>query len=503
MLFALLVRGSAELGARRLVLEELQSQALLLIWQLGESDDPDSVLDRAIATSRVTLTAPDGTVRYDSQADAAAQENHADRPEIAQALAEGRASRVRWSDTVGEHLLYYAQRLPSGDVLRLSGPVRTTDTVFTTMLPWLLLGAASIVGASMLLSRRLTWQLLLPLDQIDLSAPAAMPTYEELTPLLSRIMEQNVESGMQIARLNEKQHEMDMLLDGMSEGFLAMDRYHRVLRINPSASRMLNVPSDGAVGYTLPEINRRPEILRLLTELDTTGSGSASLELNDRTYHLTANTAGPESGSVLLMRDMTERIEAETARKRFTANVSHELRTPLTTICGYAELLSSGMVKPEDQQGFLERITNESRRMLALVEDILRLSKLDEGYPGGKRERVNLMDVTRQAVESLEPAASAKGVTLHLTGTAQFVTGDPTLLSELVFNLTDNAIKYNKPNGRVDVSVDGDAKGVLLRVADTGIGIKLSQQDKIFERFYRPDGSRSKETGGTGLSFPS
>lgn len=408
-LYTLLVRVSAELGARQLVLAELQSQAMQITRHIGEAATDSTALSRVITTGRITLTASDGTVLYDSDAEASTQENHTDRPEIAQALSSGRASSVRWSDTMKEQLLYYAQRLPSGEVLRLASAVRVTGTVFSTMIPWLVMGAALIALASALLSQRLTRLLLAPLNRINLSAPAAIPMYEELTPLLSRIMEQNIESGMQIARLNEKQHEMDMLLDGMSDGFLAMDRHHQLVRINPSASRMLGIPLGEAAGHTLPEINRRPEMLKLLTDLDATGSASVTLALCGRTFHLTANTTRPDRGTVMLMRDITERIEAENARKRFTANVSHELRTPLTTICGNAELLAAGMVRPEDVQGFLARIAHESRRMLMLVEDILRLSKLDEGYPGGKRERVNLWEVVAQAIASLEDSNQSKG----------------------------------------------------------------------------------------------
>ena len=501
ILFTLLVRMSAELGARRLVLDALGREAALITRHLEDAEDDHAVLEQVITTSRITLINPDGTVVFDTDADASQQENHADRPEIAGALEDGRASSVRWSATLGEHLMYYAQRLPRGQVLRLSDAVRTTSTVFTTMLPWLLLGAALIVLAAALLSRRVTRVLLKPLEHIDLTAPAATPVYEELTPLLSRIMEQNIESAMQIAKLNEKQHEMDTLLDGMSEGFLAMDRHHRVLRLNHSAGEMLGVKLDDAVGKTLPEINRRPEILRMLTELDISGTATTTMLLNGRTCQLTANAVGSDRGAVVLLRDMTERIEGETARKRFTANVSHELRTPLTTICGYAEMLSSGMVREEDRPAFLMRITTESRRMLALVEDILRLSKLDEGYPGGRREPVNLWDIAMQAITSLEAAAQAKDVKVQLTGEAQFVMGDPTLLSELVFNLLDNAIKYNKPAGAVDIALAGNDNNVTLKVKDTGIGIAPEHQDKIFERFYRTDKSRSKETGGTGLGL--
>ena len=300
--------------------------------------------------------------------------------------------------------------MSTGHILRLAGPVRTLDTLFTSMLPWLVVGALLIVLASSLLSRRLTRGLLAPLDQIDLAAPAATPAYEELTPLLTRIMEQNIESDLQIAKLNEKQQEMDLLLDGMSEGFLALDPQHRIVRANHSVLNMLGADGEGVLGRTLPEINRRPEILRMLADLRSAGTATATMELNGRSYLITANNVSGERGSVVLMRDMTEKDEAETARKRFTANVSHELRTPLTTICGYSELLAGGLVKPEDQQDFFEKILRESKRMLTLVEDILRLSKLDEGYPGGRRERVNLLDIVKQASAALEASAQKKGL---------------------------------------------------------------------------------------------
>jgi two-component system phosphate regulon sensor histidine kinase PhoR len=500
-LFTLLVRTSTQISMRSLVLDALQKEGSAIARRLQGDETLEEILEHAIIHSRITLMDEKGQVLYDSDAVASQMENHLDRPEVDQALSAGRGSSMCWSDTLRENMLYYAQRMSTGHILRLAGPVRTLDTLFTSMLPWLVVGALLIVLASSLLSRRLTRGLLAPLDQIDLAAPAATPAYEELTPLLTRIMEQNIESDLQIAKLNEKQQEMDLLLDGMSEGFLALDPQHRIVRANHSVLNMLGADGEGVLGRTLPEINRRPEILRMLADLRSAGTATATMELNGRSYLITANNVSGERGSVVLMRDMTEKDEAETARKRFTANVSHELRTPLTTICGYSELLAGGLVKPEDQQDFFEKILRESKRMLTLVEDILRLSKLDEGYPGGRRERVNLLDIVKQAAAALEASAQKKGVTQNITGERHIVVGDPTLLYELVSNLMDNAIKYNKPGGRVDVSLDSENGGVSLRVSDTGIGIDPRHQDKIFERFYRTDKSRSKGTGGTGLGL--
>lgn len=288
----------------------------------------------------------------------------------------------------------------------------------------------------------------------------------------------------------------------MSEGFVILDMQLNILSINRSACRLFGTTHEEAVGKPLPAINRQPEIMRLILDLENLKESDTQFPLHGRTYQMTANVVDDrERGIVLLVTDITDKVEGENMRKRFSANVSHELRTPLTTICGYTEMLDSGMVNQEDHADFFGRINKESKRMLTLVEDILKLSKMDEGYPGGHRDPVSLLSIAKTTAETLENAALLKGVTLHVAGEDAKVVGYKTLLSELTFNLMDNAIKYNKQGGRVDVHVARRPGETVLTVQDTGIGIEGYQQDKIFERFYRTDKSRSKETGGTGLGL--
>ncbi len=502
-LVLLLVTGSVlPMAARRQVQGMLEAEGRAFAARYPQGGFSAEQVQLLFSPNRLTWIDTDGRVLYDNQSDAALMDNHIDRPEIAQALAEGSASSVRASATLrGEELLYYALRLRDGRVIRLSAPVAQSGQILRVMLPWLIGGLAAALLLSAVIARALSRHMSASIEKIDLDHPEEAQTFAELSPMLSRINQQNQRGAQQLRVLTDKQLEMDALLNAMNEGFIALDSRHRVLTINQSAAQMLGVDGSQALGRTMAELNRQPETIQLMDELDAMGSGMVTLQSGLRSYVLTADKVASTKGAVLLIRDVTERLESETMRKRFTANVSHELRTPLTTICGYSEMLASGMVKKEDQKEFTGRIAAESKRMLALVEDILRLSKLDEGYPGGQYKQVSLLKVVEQALSSLEAPAEKKRVSLKVSGDEGQVMGDKTLLSELVFNLVDNAIKYNREGGKVEVRVKDKPGLVLLTVQDTGMGIEPSQQDKIFERFYRTDKSRSKETGGTGLGL--
>ncbi len=501
LLFTLVVGAVLPISAQRRVIDSLQQEAALVRTRMPAEGASADFLNRLITDSRITWIAADGHVHYDHPADAQTMENHANRPEVIQALASGRGSAVRHSQTLGQDMMYYALRLGDGSVLRLAAPVQVTRLLFSDLLPWLGICLALCLVAALLIARLLTTDLTRAIAGINLDAPEEVDTFEELSPLLTRISQQNQRGHEQLNALAQKQQEMDTLIDGMSEGFMVLDARRRVITINRSAAAMLAVDPGEALGKTLPEISRRPEILQLLQEMDRAGEAAVTMPWDLKSYAINASAIQDAQGAVLLLRDVTERVEGENMRKRFTANVSHELRTPLTTICGYSEMLQSGMVKPGDEQEFFARIASESKRMLALVEDILRLSRLDEGHPGGQYKRVSLWEIAQDALASLTPAADKKEVSLHLRGDKLSIIGDPTLLSELVSNLVDNAIKYNRIGGRVDVSILPAKDGVNLVVQDNGIGIERSQQDKIFERFYRTDKSRNKDTGGTGLGL--
>lgn len=501
VLYTLLVSSVLPLSARHRALEDLRGEARILARSYPKEGFSPVQLQNLLSVNRVTWIQTDGTVLFDSQQRAESMPNHLDRPEVAQAISQGSGSAARYSQTLKAEFLYYAWRLPDGSVLRLSSSSEETGVVLRALLPWLLGGLVLSVLISYALAGLLSRRITRSIDSIDLDVPEEAVTFEELTPMLSRIQHQNIRSSQQVAELKEKQQQMDALLNSMSEGFIVLDSMHRLVTINQSAARMLKADAAASLGKSLAEIARKPEVMQMLHDLDVSGSATATLHVDMQSLLLSANAVPRTRGAVLLLQDVTEKLEGETMRKRFTANVSHELRTPLTAICGYSEMLASGMVKKEDEKEFIGRIAGESKRMLALVEDILRLSKLDEGYPGGQHKQVNLYKTAREAMDALENMAGSKKVSLHLSGDKAEVRGDKTLLGEMISNLLDNAIKYNREGGRVDLALKDSKASVTLSVSDTGIGIEASQQDKIFERFYRTDNSRSKETGGTGLGL--
>jgi two-component system phosphate regulon sensor histidine kinase PhoR len=482
------------------VINRLQSEIDLLIPRMKQLGD-ENVMRELLSLSRVTHIAPDGTVLFDNNVDADPLENHRDRDEVKQALSQGTGSAVRYSDTLDANMIYVASRLEDGSVLRLAAFERASMEMMHSMLPWQIFGVIGLIILCLPLAAWLTDLLIKPIVQINLDKPEENDIYDEVMPLVSRIDEQVRVTRKQMQALENRRQELNVLLDGMHEGFIALDRRQRVMLINPSASDMLGIDRNWAIGKTMPELNRRQEMLNLLNELEQNGSAQAMMVRGGRSYVMSASRVESHQGAVLLISDQTEKLEGDALRKRFTANVSHELRTPLTTICGYAEMFEKSMVKPEDIPGFSRVILRESKRMLTLVEDILRLSKLDEGFPRGNREKVGLHEVAKAACESLEPMAGEKEIDLSFEGEEAFIQGDRTLLGELCMNLIDNAIKYNYPKGTVQVSVTSRDNQAIFRVADTGIGIEPEHHSRIFERFYRTDKSRSKATGGTGLGL--
>jgi len=458
-----------------------------------------AVLQAQASPTRLTYLSPDGAVLFDNQA-GTELENHAGRPEVRQALETGFGSAVRYSQTLRATLVYSALRLDDGSVLRLSEPERVASRVASGVLPLTAFGVLLLALLSLPLADYLSGRLLKPILAIDPDRPEDAVVPEEILPLIRRIDAQNAHTREQMDALEARRQELDALLTGMHEGFVALGPKNEIILINPSARTMLGVTREQAMGRPLMEIDRSPAVLKLMKDLGDAGSAEGLLERSGRSLALSASALSGKRGWVLLLSDQTEKLQGEAMRKRFTANVSHELRTPLTTIGGSAELLQSGMVKPEDLQRFYGVIRAESSRMLALVEDILRLSRLDEGLPGGKREKVDLAEVAQAACQAMELPAKERGLRLSFTGEPAFVRGDRTLMYELCSNLIDNALKYNVENGWVEAVVNG-APQPTLTVRDGGIGIAPEHQPRVFERFYRTDASRSKATGGTGLGL--
>ena len=484
------------------MMTELESETWLV--SRGVELDGMDYLNGLHTTSRVTWVAADGTVLYDNEADASTMENHADREEIREALTSETGTAQRFSSTLSEQTLYVTQRLSDGTVIRLASAQKTVGLLLISMIQPILIILVLSLLLSAVLASRLSKGLIKPILSLDLEHPEDCETYDELTPLLSRLKRQNDTIQQQMSLLKQRQTEFAALTDNMSEGFLLLDRQGHVLSHNSGALRLLGVEEpEGEVNVLV--LNREEPFRQAVDEALSGKRSQQMLHLNGRYCKLLANPVladGKPAGAVLVLLDVTEQEQRDELRREFTANVSHELKTPLTSISGIAEIMQSGMVKPEDIQSFAGDIYQEAQRLIALVEDIIRLSRLDEGAESLEREPVNLLSVAQDVARRLDSAAQKAGVTLKVMGLSVEVRGIPSVLDEMVYNLCDNAIKYNHPGGTVNVTVapadDGSAE---VTVKDTGIGIPVEDQSRVFERFYRVDKSHSKEIGGTGLGL--
>ena len=486
--------GALYIAFQRDLKEGLVRQADTLAALLKGQETPAAFLAQGAYMNRVTLVDTDGQVLYDSSHAAAGMDNHQEREEIERARQAGEAFSVRSSATVGEVSVYYARLLPSGQVLRLSGSQQSVWAALYCSAGWIVLAALMCVAAAALLARTVTRRLVAPINAIDLDQPLLSDAYEELSPVLRRMDQQNRRIEQQMSSLRSQRSELDVILGGMREGLILLDEHHTVLTMNAAAREMLGAQGD-PVGKSVLQVNRSGELIRLLQA----GSGEGEMGREGRMLHVSISTVA-QGGMVILLQDVTDARQAEESRRQFTANVSHELRTPLTTICGYAELLSSGMARAQDAGEMGGRILKEGRRLLSLIEDIIRLSRLDEGVMN-ESAPVALRALTDHCLEKLRPLARAQDITLTAEGGEAVVQGDRVLLEEMLTNLIENGVKYNRPGGSVTVSVWEEDGRPHVRVSDTGVGIAPEHQARVFERFYRVDKSRSKQTGGTGLGL--
>ena len=451
---------------------------------------------------RLTWVAADGTVLYDTQADADTMENHSQRQEIQQALLAGQGESSRYSATLLEKTLYQAQRLSDGTVLRISISRATAGVLVLGMLQPFLVVLVVALALSALLARRLAQHIVKPLNELDLEHPLDNDTYEELSPLLGRINQQRRQIDAQVQELRRKQDEFEQITGSMKEGLVLLNEAGAILSINPAARGLFHTDA-ACLGQDFLTIERSTEVSHALETAMAQGHSEIHTERDGREYQLDISRIGSEgevTGAVVLAFDVTEQALAQRNRREFTANVSHELKTPLQSIMGSAELMENGLVKPEDMPVFVGRIRSEAARLVTLIEDIIRLSQLDEGVEL-PTESVALRPLAEETVSSLHDAAAAKNVTLTVTGEAVTVRSVRRLLSEILYNLCDNAIKYNIPNGSVTVDLSPTANGAALTVSDTGIGIPPEHQSRVFERFYRVDKSHSRASGGTGLGL--
>ena len=483
--------------------EENQLRDELSLAAAAVEDGGTDYLSRLTADRcRLTWIAADGSVLYDTRTDAESLENHASRAEVSQALTTGTGESTRYSSTLMEKTMYYAQRLDDGTVLRISISRATVGMIAVGMIQPLLIVLIVALILSGLLARRLSRRIVDPLNSLDLEHPLDNDAYEELSPLLKRIHRQHVEIQTQLRELREKTDEFTQITGSMREGLILLDEHGSILSINAAAQMLFGADAQ-CVGRDFLTVERSHEISAAIQAAAVDGHSEVRAERAGRVYQfdisrITSN--GKLLGTVILAFDITEQEFAERNRREFTANVSHELKTPLQGIIGSAELIENGMVKPDDLPRFVGHIHAEAARLVTLIDDIIRLSQLDEGA-AMPTEPVDLLAVSQEAAENLHDAAAARSVTVSVTGQPSVIPGVRRLLYEIVYNLCDNAIKYNRDGGRVDVTVAADADGSSITVADTGIGIAPEHQGRVFERFYRVDKSHSKASGGTGLGL--
>ena len=447
---------------------------------------------------RITWIDKDGTVLFDTQADQSVMENHADREEIREAMEHGSGSAVRNSSTMTEQTFYEARRLRDGTVLRISANQASAWALMVDMLWPVLLIAVLAMGLSAVLARRMAKKIVEPLNSLDLEQPLSNDTYEELSPLLRRINQQHLQIDSQIRKLRRKADEFIQITSHMQEGLVVLDKETNIRSISSAAMQIFRA-DEACVGGSFFQINRSNVLRNALNDALDRGHGSTVQQIEGRAYRFDMSSIKSEGnllGAVILAVDVTEAQNAEQLRREFSANVSHELKTPLQGIIGSAELLESGLAKPEDQPRFLGHIRREASRLVALIEDIIRLSQLDEGVEL-PAEQVELLALAEEVKSILLPSAVQKNVAITVSGEGFRLTGVRRLLHELLYNLCDNAIKYNVPGGSVTVHVEHNR----LVVSDTGIGIPAEHQSRIFERFYRVDKSHSKASGGTGLGL--
>ena len=479
----------------------LRAEAAAIAQGLGAAGS--DYFDSFAPDDRVTWIAANGTVLYDSAAPAQLLESHADREEIDQALQTGEAQTSRYSKTLLQRTFYYAKLLEGGTVLRVSCTQNSLPAMILMLLTPFLWVATLVLILCGVLSYRLARQITKPLNAINPDNPAPLPSYPELTPLFDKLREQNRTIGKQMNELQLRQREFTAITENMREGFLLVDCKMHVLSSNHSALEVLG-RRELKPGCLLYDAECSQEIF---DAVDTALSGSHAellLTIDETSWQVLANpvvASGQVAGAVVLFMDVTEREQRERLRREFSANVSHELKTPLTSISGFAELMKEGLVPPEKIPEFSGDIYKESLRLIGLVNDIIQLSRLDENSTQFQRAPVDLYDLCAQSLERLSTVAARQSVTLALTGEHAEIEGVEQLLKEMIYNLLDNAIKYNVPGGSVTASVRKSAGRTILSVSDTGIGIPYAHQPRVFERFYRVDKSHSKEVGGTGLGL--
>ena len=483
--------------------QENQMKDELSISSVAVEEDGVTYLSKLESNRyRITWIKADGTVIYDTKNGADTMENHADREEVREALSSGEGEGTRYSSTLLENTMYCAKRLSDGTVLRISMSRASAGALAFGMIQPILIVLIVALALSGILASQISKRIARPLNDLDLEHPLENNTYDEISPLLNRINFQHKEIKSQVKELQQKKDEFNQITSSMNEGLVLLDNNGTILSINPAAQNILET-DEYCIGKDFLTIDRRHDMSIAIQNALNNGKSEIRSEINGREYQFDISriqSANKTIGAVLLAFDITERELAEKTRREFTANVSHELKTPLQGIIGSAELIEGGMVKPEDMPRFVSHIKEEAKRLVVLIEDIIRLSELDEGSAMPQSE-VDLLNIANEVKNNLDETAKAKNVSIQVSGKNVVIEGVKRLIYEIIFNLCDNAIKYNKDGGKVDISVSETESNSVIKVKDNGIGIAPEEQNHIFERFYRVDKSHSKASGGTGLGL--
>ena len=479
---------------------ELKNKAEFLKTTLNLEDNQDDYLEHLNLSNtdiRITLVESNGEVLYDNTVtDESSLENHAEREEIKEAVQTGIGEEKRLSETVGKETYYYAIRLSNGNVIRTAKTTSSIYGVFISFLPQSLLIIAVILIACLIVAQSLTKKIVAPINRFDFEKNSK--TYDELSPFIRTITSQKEQIANALDEVTKKGAVIDAITGNMNEGLILTSKSGTVLSANKSALSVLGIKT-APIGKSILETTRNVTVLEHMKTALSGENNNVTLEIGNRTYHIFFSSV--DNGALILFLDITEKAKAEKMRREFTANVSHELKTPLTTISGYAELMSNGVVKPEDITNISVKMKSESARLLTLIEDIMRLSELDEADDKKSFEQFDLTDLITDVVGNLKPKAEEHNITISIPKEKHMITANRPMIFELIYNLIDNAIKYNKQGGSVTVTVLQTDKGVEISVKDTGIGIDKKHHNRIFERFYRVDKSRSKKIGGTGLGL--
>lgn len=483
--------------------QENQMKDELSISSVAVEEDGVTYLSKLESNRyRITWIKADGTVIYDTKNGSDTMENHADREEVREALSSGEGEGTRYSSTLLENTMYCAKRLSDGTVLRISMSRASAGALAFGMIQPILIVLIVALALSGILASQISKRIARPLNDLDLEHPLENNTYDEISPLLNRINFQHKEIKSQVKELQQKKDEFNQITSSMNEGLVLLDNNGTILSINPAAQNILET-DEYCIGKDFLTIDRRHDMSIAIQNALNNGKSEIRSEINGREYQFDISriqSANKTIGAVLLAFDITERELAEKTRREFTANVSHELKTPLQGIIGSAELIEGGMVKPEDMPRFVSHIKEEAKRLVVLIEDIIRLSELDEGSAMPQSE-VDLLNIANEVKNNLDETAKAKNVSIQVSGKNVVIEGVKRLIYEIIFNLCDNAIKYNKDGGKVDISVSETESNSVIKVKDNGIGIAPEERNHIFERFYRVDKSHSKASGGTGLGL--